>query len=136
MIPPAKSPAERAAEIAAQLAVPRPMRRGSVGERWMKCGQVKCPCHSDPKARHGPYVALTVSEGGKTKSRYLSPQVAAAVGKQIAAMQQFRRQVKELVAVAEQWADTELAQVAAPSDGEKGGSKKPSRRRSPKRSRG
>jgi len=41
------------------LARPQPMRRGSLGERFMKCGKAACACHADQDARHGPYFSLT-----------------------------------------------------------------------------
>ncbi len=37
-----------------ELAQARPMRRGSVSERFMKCGQKECRCQHDQQARHGP----------------------------------------------------------------------------------
>src|SRR6266853_1571420 len=49
-------------ELAAVLSQPKPMRRGSVSERTMKCGKAGCPCQEDPKARHGPYYRLTSIE--------------------------------------------------------------------------
>ncbi len=39
--------------VAAELAEPKPMRRGSVSERSMKCGRKECHCQEDPQARHG-----------------------------------------------------------------------------------
>jgi len=128
----AKSPSQQASEIAAQLAVPRPMRRGSIGERWMKCGQPHCPCHQDPQARHGPYFTLTVPHGGKTQSRYLSPQALPQARAQVAALHQFRQQVQELIETCERWADTELEQgaAAAVDAAKKKASKRPSMRKS------
>ena len=64
-------------DLATRLAEPRPMRRGSLSERSMKCGQAGCRCQHDPQARHGPYLSLTRVEAGKTKSRY----VGAAPGR-------------------------------------------------------
>ena len=64
-------------KLAKELAEPTPMRRGSVSERFMKCGQKECRCQHDPQARHGPYFTLTRSEEGKTRSRYLSAEQAA-----------------------------------------------------------
>src|SRR5438034_2254748 len=61
-------------ELAVVLSQPKPMRRGSVSERTMKCGKASCPCQEDPKARHGPYYSLTRPMAGKTQSRYLSPE--------------------------------------------------------------
>src|SRR2546426_9082687 len=60
------------AELSAALSQPRAMRRGSVNERRMKCGQTNCACQRDPKARHGPYYTLTRAAGGKTRSRYVA----------------------------------------------------------------
>src|SRR5437667_357765 len=67
-------------ELAAVLSQPKPMRRGSVSERTMKCGKAGCPCQEDPKARHGPYYSLTRPTAGKTHSRYLSPQLPCPCG--------------------------------------------------------
>ena len=70
-------------ELAAVLSQPKPMRRGSVSERTMKCGKASCPCQQDPKARHGPYYSLTRPMAGKTQSRYLSPEQAELAREQI-----------------------------------------------------
>src|SRR5216110_3269472 len=51
------------AELSAALSQPRPMRRGSVNERRMKCGQANRACQRDPKARHGPYYTLALGPG-------------------------------------------------------------------------
>ena len=60
-------------EAAQQLSPPRPMRRGSVSARYVKCGKKGCPCGEDPQARHGPYPSLTRAVAGQTRSRYLKP---------------------------------------------------------------
>ena len=39
--------------LASQLAEPKPMRRGSVSERFVKCNKAGCPCASRSEARHG-----------------------------------------------------------------------------------
>jgi hypothetical protein len=129
----------KAAELASELASPRPMRKGWVGERWMKCGQKGCACHQDEKARHGPYFTMATPGGGngKTISRYISPEMVPLVRKQILAMKEFRKNVKALMQAAEQWADAELEEAQAASEGaaKKGASKPPSRRRSGPKSR-
>ena len=66
-------------KLAKELAEPTPMRRGSVSERFMKCGQKECRCQHDPQARHGPYFTLTRSEEGKTRSP-LSERGAGRIG--------------------------------------------------------
>jgi hypothetical protein len=51
-------------ELAARLGHSQPMRRGSLSERYVKCGKPGCGCAEDPKARHGPYYSLTRAVGG------------------------------------------------------------------------
>lgn len=99
---------EFAAEIAKDLIALRPMRRGSIGERWMKCGKESCACHHDPTARHGPYYSLTATRDGKTISRYVSKRGYDHAKKQILAFQAFRKKVQLLLDYCEKWADEEL----------------------------
>jgi hypothetical protein len=113
-------------ELGAELTQPRPMRRGSVSERSMKCGRRVCRCQEDPQARHGPYYSLTRAEGGKTQSRYLSAEQAALAREQVEAGQQFRRHVEAYWQACEQWADAQLEApgAASPEAAQKGGSKR------------
>ncbi len=123
-------------DLAAALARPAPMRRGSVSERSMKCGRKECRCHQDPRARHGPYYSLTRMEGGKTRSRYLSAEQAALARQQIEAGQAFRDHIEAYWRACEQWADARLEDLgAARSEGaKKGASRRPSPRRLPPKS--
>jgi hypothetical protein len=124
-------------EIGGRLAEPRPMRRGSVSERSMKCGQAGCRCQQDPQARHGPYFSLTRVEEGKTRSRYLDAERAAVARRQVEAGQQFRKDVEAYWQACERWADAQLEAPQAVSEAEaakKGGSKRPSTRKSSARS--
>jgi len=75
---------------------------------------------------------------GKTRSRLLTREQAAAVKKQIEAGHQFRQDAEEYWRACEVWADQELAGQADPTAGavKKGGSQPPSKRRSSKRSGG
>jgi hypothetical protein len=111
--------------LAAVLSQPKPMRRGSVSERTMKCGKAGCPCQEDPQARHGPYYSLTRPMAGKTHSRYLSPEQAELARQQIAQGHKFREQVEQYREACEQWADAQLERPQATSReaAEKGGSK-------------
>ena len=118
-------------ELAAVLSQPKPMRRGSVSERTMKCGKASCPCQEDPKARHGPYYSLTRPTAGKTHSRYLSPEQAQLARQQIEQGHKFREQVEQYREACEQWADAQLERSQVTSrEAEKGGSKPPFRRKS------
>jgi hypothetical protein len=118
-------------ELAANLSKPKPMRRGSISERTMKCGKASCPCQQDPTARHGPYYSLTRPLAGKTQSRYLSPQQAQRAREQIEQGHKFREQVEQYREACERWADTQLeSSQAATEAAEKGGSKRTSKRKS------
>jgi hypothetical protein len=123
-------------QLAARLAEPKPMRRGSVSERTMKCGQKGCRCQQDPQSRHGPYYSLTRAEGSKTRSRYLSAEQAEVARRQIEAGQQFREHIEAYWQACERWADTQLEapEAVLQEAAKKGGSKRRSRARSSPRS--
>lgn len=108
------------------------MRRGSVSERFVKCGKSACPCAHDPKARHGPYFSFTHAVKGQTHSRFLSPGQASLVRLQIERGQSFRTQVDAFWKRCEHAADQELSDSeAAPQEAaKKGGSKHRSKPRS------
>ena len=111
---------------------PVPARRGSVSERFVKCGKSACPCGRDPKARHGPYFSFTHAVKGRTQSRFLSDEEAVVVRRQIERGQQFRNEVDAFWKRCEQAADKELddLQAASPEAAKKGGSKRRSKRSS------
>ena len=57
---------EEVSAVASQLAEPRPMRRGSVSERYVKCNKAGCACADRDDARHGPYYSITRVVKGRT----------------------------------------------------------------------
>jgi hypothetical protein len=120
--------------VAEQLGQPRPLRRGSLGERYLKCGKANCACATHEEARHGPYFSLTRVVGGRTRSRRLTAQQAERVRQQLAAGQEFRRQVEAFWEAGEAWAEDQLDLVAVAEAAEKKGSKKRLSRKSPARS--
>jgi hypothetical protein len=114
-----------------------PMRRGSVGVRFQKCGKASCACASDPSARHGPYHTWTRVIDGKTHSRVLTPTQAELVRQQIASGAEFRALIEQFWEAAERLADEAIATPrTAPPAAEKGGSATSSRRRSKPKSPG
>ena len=124
-------------KLAKELAEPRPIRRGSVSERYMKCGYKECRCQHDRQARHGPYFSLTRAEGGKTRSRYLTAERAALARQQVEAGQEFRKLVERYWQACEQWGDTQLeasSEAASQEASQKGASKPRSQSRSSPRS--
>src|SRR5260370_13277771 len=121
-------------QLASQVADAKPMRRGSLSERTIKCSKPGCACAHDPKARHGPYHSFTRAVGGKTQSRFLTDEEAVLVQQQIDAGRQFRGHVDCLSGACEQWADGQLADVSASSgEAKKKGSKRISKTKSSKK---
>ena len=102
--------------LAARLAEPKPMRRGSVSERYVKCNKPGCPCAEDPAARHGPYFSISRVVKGKTGSRWLDAEQAKTVRRQVETGQQFRKQVDAYWEACERWADRQLEAPDAASD--------------------
>jgi hypothetical protein len=122
-------------QLATELADAKPMRRGSLSERTIKCSKPGCACAQDPKARHGPYYSLTHAVGGKTHSRFLRAEQADLVRQQIDAGRQFRGRVDALWEASEQWADSQLAELSASSgEAKKGGSRRISKTKSSRKS--
>jgi len=124
-------------EFAAVLSQPKPMRRGSVSERAMKCGQPHCPCRQDPKARHGPYYSWTRPVAGRTQSRYLSREQAQIARRQIEEGHKFRDQLEHYWTACEQWAEAQLegCQTVSTEEAKKGGSQRTSKTKSSRKSR-
>lgn len=123
-------------QLAAELAEPKPMRRGSLSQRTVKCSKPGCPCAQDPKARHGPYYSLTRAVRGKTHSRFLTPEQAAVARQQIEAGHAFRTQLEAYWEGCENWADRQLedSPTASSEEVEKGGSQRTSKRKSSRKS--
>ena len=127
----------RIAQLAAGFSQPEPIRRGSLYERRMKCGQAACACQHNPKAAHGPYFTLTQKVNGKTRSRYIAPEQAPVLQRQIEAGRQFRERVEAYWEACERWADEQLQAIpASAEEAEKGNRQtwKPKSRRKSKRS--
>ena len=123
--------------LASQMAEPKPMRRGSVCERYVKCNKVGCPCTSDPEARHGPYYSVSRVVKGRTQSRWLDAQKANQVREQVEAGQEFRRHMEAYWQACEEWADAQLEapEAASQEAAKKGASKRRSKPRSSPKSR-
>ena len=125
-------------EIASRLAEPKPMRRGSLSVRYIKCNKPGCACADDPEARHGPYTSVVRTIDGQTRSRRVPAAQTDVLRQQIEAGRQFRKEVEAYWQACEQWADAELDSAEGTSQkvAKKGGSEKPSRRKSSGRSKG
>ena len=131
MSPPTDVP-EVVRGLIARLASPKPMRRGSLSVRYLKCNKPGCACADDPAARHGPYTSVVRTVGGKTQSHAVPATQAEVLRQQVEAGQRFRKDVESYWDACERWADAELAAPEATSKeaAKKGGSKKASTRKS------
>ncbi len=118
-------------ELARHLSEPRPMRRGSLSVRYLKCNKPGCSCADDPEARHGPYTSVVRTVSGKSQSRAVPVVQADVLRQQVKAGQQFRKQVDAYWEACETWADAQLEtpQAASQEAAKKGGSKRPSKPR-------
>lgn len=121
---------------ASQIGEPRPMRRGSIVERRVRCSKPNCACKDDEGARHGPYLSLTRSVHGVTRTRLLTPAQAEVARGQIEAGREFRDATDLYWQACERVADAELDALAEGSEqgAEKGGSRRRSKPRSSPRS--
>src|SRR3972149_11291810 len=118
--------------LASQLAEPRPMRRGSVTEGYVKCNKAGCACADHADARHGPYYSVSRVVKGRTQSRWLDVEQARQVREQVEVGQEFRELVEASWRACEQWADAQLEapEAASQEAAKKGASKGDSKRRS------
>ena len=91
--------------LAQRLADAKPMRRGSLSERYVKCSKPDCACSEDADARHGPYYSVSRVVEGKTQSRWLNAEAARIVRRRVELGQQFRKQIETYWEACERWAD-------------------------------
>jgi hypothetical protein len=105
---PRKTAAQRFLEMRPELQRLELFSKGTVLARRMKCGQPRCPCHTDPNKRHGPYWEWTYKAAAKTVNVRLSP---AAGPLYKAASQQYRK-LKSLLNRLEKLSRTALANSA------------------------
>jgi hypothetical protein len=125
--------------IARELAAPKPMRRGSVSIRYVKCNKPTCACAESDGARHGPYVSWVRVVGGKTQSRWVPADRVELLKRQVAHGQEFRKTSEAYWQACEAWADEEIFGSRSPGSAEpvnKTASRRPSTRASSRRSKG
>jgi hypothetical protein len=128
----------RRARLRASLAAVGDLRPGSLVGRYRKCGKPGCHCAQARAVGHGPSWSLTRAVDGKTVTQVIpgGPAVARTQA-QLAEYRRFRRLSRELIEVSAQLCDAQLRAPAAatPEATPKGGSRRPSGRRSSRNSR-
>jgi hypothetical protein len=123
-------------DLARTIAEPKPMRRGTLAKRFLKCNKPGCRCAESKDARHGPYHSIVRVVQGRTRSRHVPAGQVAEARRQVEAGQQFRKHLEAYWQACEQWADARLdaPETASPEAAKKGASKKPLTRKSRPRS--
>jgi hypothetical protein len=127
----------RRAELFGLMAQAGDFRRGALNSVWRKCGKPNCACAQPGHRGHGPQWNLTRRIGGKTVNVHLKPGPELDKARaEVAEHQRFAALVEEVTEVSEAIcaARPVAGQPASPlAEGEKGGSRRSSRRSPPRR---
>jgi hypothetical protein len=122
-------------QLYARLAAVGDFRRGSVSVNYRRCGKPNCACADPEHPGHGPRFLWTRSAGRRqTTGRQLAAGEVEKVRAEIARHAEFEELSRQIVEVSERicearpWAGTAAPPVP---EGEKGGSSRRSRKRSP-----
>jgi len=89
---------------------------GSLSPRYLKCGNPRCACRSNPQARHGPYYYWSTKQAGKTVSRKLPAEEAQVLEEWIANRREVKSILDTMMAVSENALPAVLAQEAQNRD--------------------
>ncbi len=108
------------------------MRRGSIVERYRRCGKSPCCCEAAAHPGHGPYYSFTTKVGGTTRTRQLQPGPALEqVQREITAFRAFQALSQRLVEINEAICEARAARPAGPAaQALKKKSRRPSERKS------
>lgn len=91
----------RLARIKVELARLGSIHPGSLSEQDNVCGRAGCACKDRKNPRkHGPYVQLSYTWGGKSTSRFVRPERVRTLRKKIENYRRFRQLTREWVDVA------------------------------------
>jgi hypothetical protein len=127
----------RRAELFGLISQAGDFRRGALNAVWRKCGKPNCACAQPGHRGHGPQWNLTRRIAGKTVNVHLKPgPELEKAGREVAEHQRFAALVEEVTAVSEAICAARPAAgqaVPPPAEGEKGGSRRSSRRSPPRR---
>src|ERR1017187_6381675 len=110
-------------------------RRGALNVVYRKCGKPNCACAQPGHRGHGPQYNLTRRIGGKTVNVHLKPgPELEKAEREVAEHQRFASLVEEVTAVSEAICAVRPVTGTAPLPaGERGGSRRGSRRSLPPR---
>jgi hypothetical protein len=129
---------QRRAQLYARLAATGDFRPGSINATYRKCGKLNCACARPGHQGHGPRWLWTRSAGGRTRSRQLAAAEVDKVRAELANYREFAALAEQIVEVNEAICEARpvtsgTSGPPAGQAGERGGSARRSRRRSPPR---
>jgi len=136
--PPLPELEQQRAQLYARLAATRDFRPGSINATYRKCGKPNCACAQPGHPGHGPRWLWTRSAGGRTRTRQLAAAEVDKVRAELANYREFTALCEQIVEVSEAICEARPVTSAAGGSpagpaGERGGSARRSRRRSPPR---
>ena len=121
----------------AQLAAVGDFLRGSVSENYRRCGKPNCACAQPGHPGHGPRFLWTRTvRGQKTRGRQLAAAEVAKVRRELERYADFASITEQIAEVSEKICEARPAagtDASSTREGEKKGSSRRSRRRSPPR---
>src|SRR5215831_11615888 len=126
----------RRAELFALISQVGDFRRGALNAVWRKCGKPNCACAQPGHRGHGPQWNLTRRIGGKTVNVHLKPgPELEKAQREVAEHQRFADLVEEVTQVSEAICAARPAAGApsVPAGGQRGSSRRGSRRSPPPR---
>ena len=120
------------AETLAAIQTLGDMRRGSIVERYRRCGKSPCRCEAPDHPGHGPYYSFTAKVRGTTQTRQLRPGPAVEkVRREIAAFRELQTLTQRLVEINEAICKArQVPPAEAPAGALKKKLRRPSRRKS------
>jgi hypothetical protein len=136
--PPLPDLEQQRAELYARLAATGDLRPGSINATYRKCGKRNCACAQPGHPGHGPRWLWTRSAGGKTRTRQLAAAELEKVRAELASYKEFAALSEQIVEVNEAICEARpippsAGEAPAGQAGERGGSARRSRQRSPRR---
>ena len=83
--------AKKVESLKRKLAQLGPMLPGGISEQWNVCGTPRCRCKDpDKPVKHGPYLQLSFTMGGKSSTIFLKKQELPEVRQRLKQYQKFK----------------------------------------------
>ncbi len=89
------------------------LRSGTLSEQYNVCGTPGCRCKASPPEKHGPYYQLSLTRGGKSKTRFVRRDEVAIIQKQLQNYTTLRELVERWIDLATELSDLDLARSKA-----------------------